>query len=114
MHAALMALGPELNDLLGVCASRVVEAPTTMQSPSPADADGEEAILGSFMGTLETLGERSFSAPESQVAFCVLLRATASPKCERCWRHAPTTDFPADLIATKVDGWLYRGCACYK
>ena len=98
MGAALRSLGPELNDLLGSCAVRLVDAATE----GPVAAAAEEAVVE------ETVEGRG-GAPALRVA---LHAASDAPKCSRCWRHVPLAAVGAGEGVPMPDGWTYRGCIC--
>ena len=103
MHAALEYLGDELNDLLGVCASRVcVRSANQERVDSSADPP-----LGSFEGVIVASGAVDAASVGAPPLTNLVLRATTTPKCERCWRHVPA------CAQAETDGLLYRGCACY-
>ena len=114
MHAALRELGPELNDMLGVCATRLVES---SGGDGAAAAGGDDGGGGGGGGAeaadgAEALGtfEGAVGVEQQQHALRVVLRATSAPKCERCWRYIPEAVTAARVESMRLeDGWLYRG-----
>ena len=112
MRDALLSLGPELNDLLGCCAVRLLdlegaslEAAALVADPRSVGAAGaavEEAV------TVTELREGTRTAH----AMHVCLRPTDAPKCGRCWRHVPAEAAGAGEGVLMAGGWTYRGCIC--
>jgi len=106
LHVALESLGAELNDLLGVCGTRVVGA-------SAAGGGGEDAAAAvAAWGGGEIVAEGGAEGAAGCAGWSVRLlvqRATA-PRCERCWRHIPAEGALRESeSAVLADGWLYRG-----
>ena len=112
MRDALLSLGPELNDLLGCCAVRLLdlegaslEAAALVADPRSVGAAGaavEEAV------TVTELREGTRTAH----AMHVCLHPTDAPKCGRCWRHVPPEAAGAGEGVLMAGGWTYRGCIC--
>jgi hypothetical protein len=112
MRDALLSLGPELNDLLGSCAVRLLDGggasleETALlahpQSVMAAGAAVEEAV------TVSGLAEGKRAAHAMHVA----LHTTDAPKCGRCWRHVPLEAVGAGEGVLMAGGWTYRGCIC--
>ena len=102
LHRALVELGAELNDVLGVCATKVVGS---------ADGGGAReggAALGVFEGTIAP------PSGEAALGVSLALHRTSGEKCDRCWRYVPDAA-PKGAEGVRIDGddWLYRGCVCY-
>ena len=127
MRDALLSLGPELNDLLGVCASRVHALPPASDlSASDQSTSDRSAAWATADAAVEPSEESGYvgdvvcaTAPEElamaarEDALRIVIRATASPKCERCWRYVPAEAARGvEGVRLGDDGWLYRGCAC--
>jgi isoleucyl-tRNA synthetase len=104
LHAALEYLGPELNDLLGVSATRLT-ALTSGESAASAVVDVHELVC-SYDGMLKA------QVPlQHEHALRIWVRKTTAPKCPRCWRHVPTAAVLEEAESARLDdGWLYRGC----
>ena len=112
MRDALLSLGPELNDLLGSCAVRLLdlegaslEAGALVAGPQSVGAAGaavEEAV------TVTELREGTRTAHAMHVG----LHPTDAPKCGRCWRHVPPEAVGAGEGVLMAGGWTYRGCIC--
>lgn len=118
LHTALEHLGGELNDLLGVSASRVHLRPPSVTDGGMSNDNavlqgaGAEGALGAFDGFVSPPGARSH---ELELGSSVRLElvATENAKCERCWRYVPAPEV-AHIVSEVHEGWVYRGCACYK
>lgn len=109
MHEALLDVGHELNDLLGVCASRVGVLPrpgTAATVATDEELEADESVV-----SWTPAGELEMASPDE--ALRIVVRTTASPKCERCWRHVPD-DLERGVEGVRLagDSWCYRGCAC--
>ena len=112
MREALLSLGPELNDLLGSCAVRLLDAEGASleeaalvagpQSVAAGGAAVEEAV------TVSDVVEGRRAAHAMHVA----LHTTDAPKCGRCWRHVPREAVGAGEGVLMAGGWTYRGCIC--
>ena len=106
LHAALDSLGSELNDLFGVCATRLLVRAgrdgggSEVAAAAPAGGEGGE-IVGHFDGVIE--------AARAEVR--IAIRVTDAPRCERCWRHVPEAAARSVEEGVELEGgWLYRGC----
>ena len=127
--AALRSLGPELNDALGSCAFRLVDADEA--TAAAADAEAAAAAVEEEDGT-PTGGCASEAARDGAVRGEALVvdpeggdgaahplqlslhAADDAPKCPRCWRHVPTEVLGAGEGVLFGKGWTYRGCICPK
>ena len=118
--AALTALGPELNDLLGVSATRLAclddgaggaEAGGTEAGGAEAggtEAGTVEAVVGRFEG--ELAASRLELEQHGGHRLRIVVHKTTAPKCERCWRHVPLVDALEAVESSQLDdGWLFRG-----
>ena len=114
VYEALQSLSSELNDVLGVCASRLRALPQA--SSSGGGGEVVEAVMA------EGGGEVICETPDDEVSMAnradalkIVVRATEAPRCERCWRHVPgaNTDVARGKEGLEHGGWCYRGCACY-
>ena len=121
LHAALVALGPELNDLLGVSATRLTQrVPGASEGEAAREADAasaaargadaasepteESKVVAQFDGVLKA------SSPQSEHALRILVWKTTAPKCPRCWRYVPLVAALDDAESAHLDGgWRYRG-----
>ena len=132
LHAALEALGGELNDVLGVCATRLTvrsaaeaaeaatqaakeaaEAATQAAKEEVQQAAGEgaaeEVVASLECNVLEKLTASEQVEPgHGQIR--LELRATATQRCDRCWRYVPLEVAEKGVEGVSVGGWLYSGC----
>lgn len=95
MHVALSELGNELNDVLGVSATALVDS---------VACDGHDE-------TREVAAEAIVDDAGLQHTLKIVLQPSDAPKCPRCWRHvSPALVGRGEGV--EADGWLHRGCIC--
>lgn len=108
MRDALLSLGPELNDLLGSCAVRVLDLDGASLEAGALVADPQGVAAVEEAVTVTELLEGTRTAH----AMHVCLHPTDAPKCGRCWRHVPSEAVGAGEGVLMAGGWTYRGCIC--
>ena len=112
--AALRSLGPELNDALGSCAFRLIDAEAAVvENGSPTGGCASQAAQDGVVR-----GEALVVDPEGGDGAAhplqLSLHPVDAPKCGRCWRHVPTEALDAGEGVQLSNGWTYRGCICPK
>jgi isoleucyl-tRNA synthetase len=106
LQEALSAIGGELNDILGVCGTRV-RGGIGGADEAPPPQDG---ALRAFEGAVVAPGASALGATREH-AIRITIFATDSQKCARCWRHVPPDVARSGVEGVQLDdGWVYRGC----
>lgn len=112
MREALLSLGPELNDLLGSCAVRLLDAEgASLQETALVAGPQSVAAGGAAVEEAVTVSD-VVEGRRAAHAMHVALHTTDAPKCGRCWRHVPREAVGAGEGVLMAGGWTYRGCIC--
>ena len=122
LDAALTALAPELNDLLGVCGSTLGEGEVSGILLAEREVAVEVPPLE--VPPLEVPPQGALSAENGagvppadlnadlHVEIYVIGKKEKVERCSRCWRHVHRDAVHGEgtLVRKGRDGWTYRGC----
>ena len=122
LDAALTALAPELNDLLGVCGSTLGEGEVSGILLAEREVAVEVPPLE--VPPLEVPPQGALSAKNGagvppadlnadlHVEIYVIGKKEKVERCSRCWRHVHRDAVHGEgtLVRKGRDGWTYRGC----